>query len=44
MHPVLMVHCDSTIFTSQEREGWRFVSTMPGVLSVMMDGTMQMLQ
>ena len=44
MHPALMVECDSAMATSQERAGWRSVSTMPGALSVMMDGTMQMLQ
>ena len=44
MHPALMVHCDSVMATSQEKAGWRSASTMPGALSVMMDGTMQMLQ
>ena len=44
MHPALMVHCDSVMATSQEREGWRSASTMPGAQSVTMDGTIQMLQ
>ena len=44
MHPALMVECDSGMAISQERAGWRSASTMPGALSVMMDGTMQMLQ
>ena len=44
MHPVLMVQCDSAMATLQAKAGWRSVSTMPGALSVMMDGMMQMLQ
>ena len=44
MHPALMVLCNLAMATTQAKAGWRSVSTMPGVLSVMMDGTMQMLQ
>ena len=44
MHPVLMVQCDSAMAISQEKAGWRSASTMLGALSVMMDGTLQMLQ
>ena len=44
MHPALMEHYDSAMGISQERAGWRSASTMPGALSVMMGGTMQMHQ
>jgi len=44
MHPALMEQYDSAMGISQERAGWRSASTMPGALSVMMGGTMQMHQ
>jgi len=43
MHLALMEQYDSPMGTSLKRAGWRSASTMPGVLCVMMDGTMQML-
>ena len=44
MRPALMEQYDSAMGISQEKAGWRSVSTMPGALSVMMGGTIQMLQ
>ena len=44
MHPALMEQYDSAMGILREKAGWRCASTMPGALSVMMGGTMLMLQ
>ena len=44
MHLALMVQYDSEMGIFWGKAGWRSVSTMPGVLCVMMVGTMQTLQ
>ena len=44
MHPALMEQYDSAMGILREKAGWRCASTMPGAQSVMMNGTMLMLQ